>query len=202
MNRYFRLMTLATVELLFTTPLSAYAIYLNATANTLQPWKGFADAHFDYSQIGQFPAVQWRAEHGNVVSLELFRWGLPFCALVFFAFFGFADEARKHYRMAYASIAKHLGLSTGVSSSSSSVSSSIGYVLKYARHCLITDFSLQDIQTSSQGVPYGLRRIPSYLHTSRSAYSQVRLNTIFCDLRFRYQEYIIDIDRLRISRVP
>ena len=62
-NRYFRLMALATAELLCTTAISAYAIYLNVTASPVQPWKGSADTHFGYySQIGQFSAVEWRMD--------------------------------------------------------------------------------------------------------------------------------------------
>lgn len=111
MSRYFRLMALATVEVMFTTPISAYGIYLNVVANPLQPWKGFADAHFNYSKVLQFPSIQWRMSMTKVVSLELSRWSLVFCAFVFFAFFGFADEARKHYRMAYWTVMRLFGVS-------------------------------------------------------------------------------------------
>ena len=120
-NRYFRLMALATVELLCTTPMSAYAIYLNVTAGPLRPWKGFADAHFNYSQVDQYPAVEWRMDYLSVVSLELSRWSLVFCAFAFFGFFGFAEEARKHYRMAYWAIAKKAGIMPPNSTTSSSV---------------------------------------------------------------------------------
>lgn len=125
-NRYFRLMALATVELLCTTPMSIWSIVLTLRSGPLQPWKGFADAHFHYSQVFQVPAIEWRADHNQAVSLELFRWSLPFCALVFFGFFGFADEARKHYRLAFWSVARRFGVSSGISSSASSSSSSIG----------------------------------------------------------------------------
>jgi pheromone a factor receptor len=123
-NRYFRLMALATVELLCTTPISAYAIYLNVTANPMQPWVGWSYVHYHFSEVGQFPAVEWRMSHLNVVSLELSRWSVVFCAFVFFGFFGFADEARKHYRMAYQAVAKRFGASP----TSTSTSSSIGLV--------------------------------------------------------------------------
>lgn len=127
MNRYFRLMALATVELMFTTPLSVYSIYSNLQSNPLQPWKGFADAHFHYSAVGQVPAIEWRSVEKDVFSLEMFRWGLPFCAIVFFGFFGFAEEARKHYRMVFMAIRKPFGGASSFSTSSSS--SSIGFVL-------------------------------------------------------------------------
>ena len=103
-SRYFRLMALATVEILCTTPIAAYGIYLNATLSPIQPWKGFADAHYNYSHIGQYPAVVWRSNHYNAIAMELTRWSLVFCALVFFGFFGFADEARKNYHKLYRKI--------------------------------------------------------------------------------------------------
>jgi len=40
-----------------------------------------------------------------------------FCAFVFFVFFGFADEARRNYRIVYISFAKKIGLLTGTDSS-------------------------------------------------------------------------------------
>jgi len=118
-NRYFRLMALATLELLCTTPISAYGIYINIANNPLQPWKGFADAHFDYSHIGQYPSVIWRLNRLTVVSTELTRWSLVFCAFSFFAFFGFADEARKNYRKAFWAIAQRFGFHPFVSSGTS-----------------------------------------------------------------------------------
>ncbi|KAG1750489.1 pheromone receptor Rcb3 B43 [Suillus paluster] len=108
-NRYFRLMALATLELLCTTPISAYGIYINLVDNPLEPWKGFADAHYNYSRVGQYPSVIWRLDSLTIVSTELTRWSLVFCALSFFAFFGFADEARKNYRKAFWAIAKLFG---------------------------------------------------------------------------------------------
>lgn len=46
-NRYFRLMALATVEVMSTTPISAYDIYLNVAANPMEPRKDFANVHFN-----------------------------------------------------------------------------------------------------------------------------------------------------------
>ncbi|KAG6819132.1 hypothetical protein H0H93_015052 [Arthromyces matolae] len=108
-NRYFRLMSLATVELVFNTPISAYNLYLNATHSPIYPWKGWANLHFDWYLINQYPAVLWRGDRIQVVTLELGRWSLVFCAFLFFGFFGFANEARKHYRIAMNTVAKRFG---------------------------------------------------------------------------------------------
>jgi pheromone a factor receptor len=111
-SRYFRLMGLAGIEMLCTIPLGAYVIYLNATAQPVLPWISWANVHFNFSRIEQIPSVAWRTSGPAVLSIEFSRWFLVVCALVFFAFFGFADEARKNYRLAYVSVAKRVGLST------------------------------------------------------------------------------------------
>ena len=46
------------------------------------------------------------------MGLEVFRWSLVLCAFVFFALFGFADEARQHYRLVYTTLASRIGYST------------------------------------------------------------------------------------------
>jgi hypothetical protein len=108
-NRYFRLMGLATTEILLNTPVSVYGIYLNIVDNPIQPWKGWADAHFNYSAVDLIPAFEWRSTFTSEISLELSRWSLVFCAFLFFGFFGFADEARKRYRLAFWAVAKPFG---------------------------------------------------------------------------------------------
>lgn len=101
MSRYFRLMALAMCEILFTTPLSVFNIWLNTAVSPIGPWRSWEDTHFNYSRIVRFPSVIWRNNQILVTSIELTRWGAPLCAFVFFAFFGFADEARKNYRHAF-----------------------------------------------------------------------------------------------------
>ncbi|KAG1873819.1 pheromone A receptor-domain-containing protein [Suillus subluteus] len=117
-SRYFRLMGLAGIEMLCTIPLGAYVIYLNATAQPILPWISWADTHSNFSFVGIVPSVVWRASGPTVLSIELSRWLLVVCAFVFFAFFGFADEARKNYRLAYVSVAKRVGISTAGTMSS------------------------------------------------------------------------------------
>lgn len=110
-NRYFRLMALATTELFCTTPFAAYSVYLNLSTEPLNPYRGWADTHFNFSKVLQFPAVQWRLNHLLVISLELSRWLAVICAIVFFLFFGFAEEARRHYRLFFQVLLKRTGIS-------------------------------------------------------------------------------------------
>ncbi|KAJ7732231.1 pheromone A receptor-domain-containing protein [Mycena maculata] len=109
LSRYFRLMALATIELVFNTPISAYGLYLTVTHDQIRPWISWANTHFQFSAVDLIPSIIWRADRATVVTIELSRWAVVFCAFVFFAFFGFAAEARKHYRLTFWAVAKRLG---------------------------------------------------------------------------------------------
>ncbi|KAI6016733.1 pheromone A receptor-domain-containing protein [Pisolithus marmoratus] len=116
-SRYFRLMGLAAIEVLGTIPIGAYIIYLNVTISPIQPWISWVDTHYDFSRVAQYPSVVWHADHQTAVSLQMSRYLFVACAFIFFSFFGFADEARRNYRLAYTSFAKKVGISTGTMSS-------------------------------------------------------------------------------------
>jgi len=111
-NRYFRLMCLAAIEVVCTIPLTSWMVYLNA--KVVNPWISWASVHSDFGHIDQVPRLFWKEDPALI---ELARWNPIICAMVFFAFFGFADEAKKHYYLAYVSVAKKLGY-TSVGSSS------------------------------------------------------------------------------------
>ncbi|PFH48838.1 hypothetical protein AMATHDRAFT_49183 [Amanita thiersii Skay4041] len=123
-NRYLRLMMLAGTEIVCTVPIGIYALYLNIKAH-LNPWKSWADTHSGFSRIDQIPALIWRSNPILESSLELTRWLIIVCAFIFFAYFGFADEARKNYRSAVQSVAKKVGYtSTGTTLFGSTASKS------------------------------------------------------------------------------
>lgn len=122
LSRYFRLMALAALEILLTVPLASYIVYLNLTAAPVRPWISWADTHSNFNRYDQYPAAVWRRDPRSNVLHELSRWDKPLCAFVFFAFFGFADEARKHYRTAATTTMTKLGFRTTMS-----------YVLRTAR---------------------------------------------------------------------
>lgn len=103
-------MALATTELFCTIPFASYLMFLNLTTNTVQPYKGWDDTHFNYSQVNQFPSTLWRLDKNVVISIELSRWLSIVCAWVFFLFFGFADEARRNYQRLFLTILKRVGI--------------------------------------------------------------------------------------------
>ena len=109
-NRYVRLMAISASEILGTIPLGTLCIVKNVKLG-VNPWRGWAYTHEHYSVVYQVPASIWKNEPDDVFALEMFRWSLVLCAFVFFALFGFADEARRHYRSVYASIASRIGYS-------------------------------------------------------------------------------------------
>ncbi|KAF9447642.1 STE3-domain-containing protein [Macrolepiota fuliginosa MF-IS2] len=123
-SRYFRLMALAGCDVLCTVPLGIYATYLNAADGAISPWISWQNTHAGFSRVDQIPAIIWRSNPVTESALEMSRWLCVVCAVLFFGFFGFADEARKHYRSAISSVAKRVGVSTGSFGGSTGIISS------------------------------------------------------------------------------
>ena len=133
-NRYFRLMGLAALDVLFTIPLTTYNI-INNYKQDFYTWRGFADLHSNFGRVDQYPAVIWRADPQGVSIMNFRLWTPIACALAFFLCFGFADEAIKHYKMVLSALGIKLDRNTVDSRSTSSRSS--GYVssLFICSHC-------------------------------------------------------------------
>ncbi|KAJ7809993.1 pheromone B alpha 1 receptor [Mycena olivaceomarginata] len=130
LNRYVRLMLLAGTDIAMTIPLSIWVLWVNARIVGISPWISWADTHSNFSRVVQVPGVIWRSDPYTVASLETTRWVTVVCSLLFFAYFGFADEAMKNYRGAWWSVAKRVGYS-GATSSATGLSSSNGGSSKY-----------------------------------------------------------------------
>lgn len=197
-SRYFRLMSLASIELCCTVPISAYSVYLNVTtAPGIMPYKGWADTHFNYSQVIQLPRVLYSQDQTALVSIELTRWLLVVCAIIFFGFFGFADEAKRHYRIAYGSMAKIVGSTVGSTTIGSFASpTSPSYVLLFT--CLIKALTSL-FQLPRKGVVHqlfpqgeGQRDFPGVGHQRDGSLSRQRLR--FYDIILRQAIYL-DIHR-------
>lgn len=123
-RQYFRLMALAGVLVVGSFPLTLALLCINATSSQIRPWISWEDTHFGFSRVDQFPSVVWRSNQATGAILELTRWLVVACGFIFFAFFGFADEALKHYKIAFGSIARflpsRLSVKLGTSNSSTS----------------------------------------------------------------------------------
>ena len=100
-SRYNRLIALAGFVMFFTVPFASLILCQTiAAGGGLNPWISWSDTHSDFSFVGQFPALIWKADQTQLVDIELSRWGVVLCAFAFFAFFGASEEARLHYAIA------------------------------------------------------------------------------------------------------
>jgi pheromone a factor receptor len=129
-HRYIRLMCLVGISSLLTLVLGTYALINNCTTQTIEPWLGWADTHYDFSRVDQIPALIWR--NSAQASIEISRWMGVIAAFTFFIFFGFAEEARKNYQSVFQSVTKRVGVSSfrsfSIGTSGSSFFNSSGYV--------------------------------------------------------------------------
>jgi len=108
---YLRLMILSGINLLCTTPLAIWNLYISVSLAPLSPYPGFKAVHDNFSQVYQIPASVWQSDLTGRSEMELTRWSCVICALIFFIFFGFADEARKHYTQTWQTVANMVGCS-------------------------------------------------------------------------------------------
>jgi len=108
-SRYFRLMALSSTDILFTVPLGLLDIITDAQ-QPIYPWRGLSDIHFDFDNIPQVPAVEWLPSLISRESVYVSIWAPIVTAFMFFMFFGFAEEARKHYHLAAVTVARWCGL--------------------------------------------------------------------------------------------
>ncbi|KAL6308805.1 putative fungal pheromone GPCR, STE3-type [Sparassis latifolia] len=109
-GRYFRLMLLSCSDMACTIPLSSYSMYIGSAGVNMEPYISWSNVHYDFSNVEQIPAIIWQSSRSYTISVELSRWIYPFSALLFFALFGFAGEARRHYRLAFWAVARYAGL--------------------------------------------------------------------------------------------
>lgn len=109
MSRYLRLVFLALIDIMCTVPLGVFTVYIGNKGVTLAPWISWEDTHFNFSRVGLFPAIIWRSDPAFRTSMELARWLPVVCSFLFFALFGFAEEAKKNYRKAFWGVMKLFG---------------------------------------------------------------------------------------------
>jgi pheromone a factor receptor len=83
----------------------------------------------------------WRNNQATGATLELSRWLVVACGFIFFAFFGFADEALKQYKIAFGSIARfstsRLLAKLGTPNSSTASYEKFPFGLPFDQKCLL-----------------------------------------------------------------
>ena len=107
---YFRLMALASVEIMCTVPITTSYIVTNATGGRLSPWISWEDTHYDFDRVDQYPTLFWRSDSTIAQQIDLERWLFVVCAFLLFFFFGFAEEVRKLYGPSFQYVCKRMGI--------------------------------------------------------------------------------------------
>ncbi|KAG8735949.1 a-factor receptor [Ceratobasidium sp. 414] len=110
MSRYFRLMALASTDMLFSLPFSLFILINNVTSFSLNPWISLEDTHTSFSRINFVPFVFLNAVPETRRLIEITRWVTPMAAFIFFAYFGFAGEASVEYKKFFWKVVKPLGI--------------------------------------------------------------------------------------------
>ncbi|TDL19900.1 fungal pheromone STE3G-protein-coupled receptor [Rickenella mellea] len=108
LNCYYRLMMLCCTEIIFTIPLASWILYLNFTK--LTKYISWADTHSDFLIIETYPSIIWRNDKQLRISLEFGRWNIIICAIIFSAFFTFAEDSRNNYRAFSRKTAQRFGM--------------------------------------------------------------------------------------------
>lgn len=103
-------MSLALIDILCTIPIGIYLIYLELAGVHFQPYIFWSSVHFDFGHVLLVPSITWRSVLSILIAVKLDRWVLVSCAFVFFALFGFAQEATKNYQRVFWFVARRLGL--------------------------------------------------------------------------------------------
>ena len=111
-------MILGTTDAIFSTGLQIWILVDTFADGEIDRFTSLKYIHTYISTVFQFSGQEWRSA-SNATSVEFDRWLWVICALLFFAFFGFSDEAIKHYRYAMSLAGSYVGVSTGSRSSSS-----------------------------------------------------------------------------------
>ncbi|KAH6907369.1 pheromone receptor Rcb2 B44 [Coprinopsis sp. MPI-PUGE-AT-0042] len=185
MSRYLRLMGLALVEMCCTTPLAIFVIVLNSKIAP-SPYISWEDTHWGYSQIQQVPRAIWGMSKLLTVSFELTRWLAPFSAILFFIFFGFAEEAKKQYAAAFTALLKRFGIKPPSSWSSSTLKSQLSSKASFTTSSKKAFVSLPDSAAST----------PLPLHSSFDT-SSIATLSVFEPPEYKFENdpstYVLDI---------
>lgn len=117
-RHFYRVFFLGSIDAILTVPISAFQLWVNiAKDGPIQPWKGWANVHFNFSRIGQIPASLWSLDTWSIFTVRWNQWLCTFCAFVFLCFFGFTEDARRSYYRTLRNVMRKVGLGTSDSQS-------------------------------------------------------------------------------------
>ncbi|QRV85395.1 STE3-type pheromone receptor [Ceratobasidium sp. AG-Ba] len=98
-GRYLRLIALAVTEMLFATAMTLFVLVITIEDGGLRPWISWEDVHYDWLRIGQFARIIVPQYFWDRLLLTWYI--IPITSVIFFAFFGFGQEAKAEYLKAW-----------------------------------------------------------------------------------------------------
>ncbi|KAG8687519.1 a-factor receptor [Ceratobasidium sp. 423] len=111
MSRYFRLMALASEEMLFSIPFASYLLKQNLTLAKQVPWTSWADTHQYYdTTIWKSPWILIKANQPSFNAVMVSLWVLPAGGYLFFIWFGLGGEAFAAYKSMFYTVMKPFGI--------------------------------------------------------------------------------------------
>ncbi|KIM26532.1 hypothetical protein M408DRAFT_330503 [Serendipita vermifera MAFF 305830] len=128
-DRYLRLMALASVELVVVLPLNIFSLVSNMTNGTLYPYTSWDDVHYNFGRVVYMTNFALTSNRKFYTEFTVARWVIPLSGFLFFLFFGLSIEARKDYNRAANLFLGRLGLSLPPPRQSSSARSVFDRIL-------------------------------------------------------------------------
>lgn len=101
-----RLMAIGVVSSMYGLIPTSIVIVLLATAYPVAPWPGWRAIHSTIDVIVYVPALEWRSNPAQIVSVELRRWTIVMLAFTIFGFLGLTADVKKMYLSPFRSVAE------------------------------------------------------------------------------------------------
>ncbi|CAE6475099.1 unnamed protein product [Rhizoctonia solani] len=94
-GRYLRLIALSITEMLFATAMTLFVLVVTIEDNGIRPWVSWDFVHADWMRVDQFAKILLPQ---YFLDRYLLTWYIiPITSVIFFAFFGFGQEAKAEY---------------------------------------------------------------------------------------------------------
>ncbi|KAF8596936.1 STE-3-like pheromone receptor [Ceratobasidium sp. AG-I] len=101
-GRYLRLIALSVTEMLFATAMSLFVLVITVEDGGLRPWISWEDVHSNWLRVGQFARILVPDFFWDRLLLTWYI--IPITSVIFFAFFGFGQEAKAEYAKVFRGI--------------------------------------------------------------------------------------------------
>ncbi|KAJ7453830.1 Rcb2.42 [Mycena latifolia] len=105
-GRYFRLMAMALVQMLWTTIVTVADMAFTLRPG-LRPWISWDDVHSNFGRIAVFPTLFIPPQ--TLVITYFIWWTVPISAVLFAAFFAFGEDAKREYAAFWTSLVGLVG---------------------------------------------------------------------------------------------